>query len=109
MLYARINPNAIIYNMENPLNPTPVELDVFTVFAKQYGIGAKKINFEIQYGVVTIDINDKPIYFEKKISKFLRLTNEEISTWGVEDNTLLEIVANKIGTTITEFISIDDL
>ena len=109
MLYARINPHAISYNMENPLNPTPIELDVFTVFARQYGIGAKNVNFELQYGTITVDINEIPIAFEKKITKFLRLSSNDIVNWGTDDSSLLEIVAGKIGTTITEFITIDDI
>lgn len=109
MLYAKINPHAISYNMENPLNPTPIELDVFTVFARQYGIGAKNVNFELQYGTITTDINDVPILFDKKITKFVRLSNEELANWGVDDSSLLEIIATKIGTSITEFITIDDI
>jgi hypothetical protein len=32
------------------------------------------------------------------------MTSEELSTWGTDDSVVLDLIANKIGTTITEKI-----
>lgn len=108
MLYAKINPAAVYTQNTTPFTaPTTIEADYLTALARPYATGASQINFEVIFGKVVKDENAVIVGFNNVSNISVVLTKEEISTWGLDDEVLLNILANKIGTEITEFVTID--
>lgn len=101
MLFAKINPTAKTTKKINPFQSDIIESNYMTVMAINYICGAPVTNFKIVYGVIIEDC------FYKQDESKIELSATDIQNWGVDDSSLLTIIATQIGTNIIEFYATD--
>jgi len=101
MIFAKINPTAKTTRSINPFQTEVIESDYMTVIARNYGAGAKQVNFEVVFGVIT----DNAFY--KQNGFMVTMTDSDFVNWGADDTVLLNIVATKIGTVATDIYETD--
>jgi hypothetical protein len=106
MLIAKINPPAIKIVESSPFTSTTINLEYMTAVARPYIPGASSTNFQIQFGNVVLDGNNVPVKFNNESNTQLSMTSEELITWGVNDNVLLELIATKLGVSILEIVDV---
>ena len=107
MLIAKINPPAIKIVETTPFNSTTKNLDYMSAAARPYVAGASITNFQLQFGTIEIDETDTIKYYKDSSSQ-LSMTSEELNTWGTNDETLLRLIATKLGVSVIEVISINE-
>jgi hypothetical protein len=106
MLIAKINPPAIKGIEVSPFSSTTVNLDYMTAVARPYIPGVPSTNFQIQFGSVTLGENNVVTSFNNETNTQLSMTSEELSTWGVSDDVLLNLIATKLGVSILEIVNV---
>ncbi len=107
MLFGKINPEAIIANLNGPFDLQTTYAQYMTATASPYRLGDNVVNFIIYYGNFKLDENNTPVSFETKLTNVCTLSGEQIADWGTDDSTVLNAIAIQQGTTITEFIEND--
>jgi len=105
MLFAKINPTAKTITQVDPFNTSVAESDYMTVIAMPYGAGATKILFEVIFGTMSLDEQGNITGFYKAFSTKVTMTADEISAWSSDDSVLLSLVASKIGTATSNFVT----
>jgi len=110
MLLAKISPAAEIVVQTTPFEHSTTEASYMSVVANPYIPDAEVTNFTLSFGYsvppTPPEEPQSPSYIFIYIYQ-LSLTNEELSTWGTDDEELYQIVANKLGCSIIEFINVD--
>ena len=106
MLIAKITPPAIKIVESTPFSSTTKNLEYMTAIARPYVPGASITNFQIQFGELRLDNTDTVVGFDNESNSQLSMTSEELSTWGTNDETLLTLIAAKLGVSVIEIISI---
>lgn len=107
MLLAKIDPKASFVQSTGPFTPpVTMEAEYFTALARPYVPGAAKTNFEVMFGNAVK--KDDKTDFTRVSSINVTLTAEELVDWGTDDSALLTAIAENIGTTITEFVTITE-
>lgn len=106
MLIAKINPPAIKIVESTPFSSTTKNLQYMSAIARPYIPGASITNFQIQFGTVILDNTDTVIGFNNESNSQLSMTSAELSTWGTNDESLLTLIATKLGVSVVEVISI---
>jgi len=81
---------------------TTATADYMTVSTQRFVIGEDTIDLELRFGNVITE-NEKE-RFDIILRENLKMTSEELATWGTDDSVLLDLVALKLGTTLTEKI-----
>lgn len=107
MLYGKITPEATFVTQVTPFETSSVNAGYITALARPYGLGSKKINFEVIFGNVT-QSEDGSQKFERVSSYMVKFNDLELSTWGTDDSVVLTKIGEKLNTTITEIITIND-
>lgn len=119
MLIANL-PNEL--SIEIPKNLVEKEIrivDSFNVQSHNYIIGAKEANFQViftkkieeiinkasspQNGETLEILPEKQIRYEQRKVFMVTLNEQELSTWGSNDETLLKTIATKLGVQIESF------
>lgn len=103
MLICKITPPASKINKISPFSSTTETLEYMSTIARPYIPGSEENNFNVVYGSVTTDDKGDIKKFNQKESQRMMLTKEELSTWGTNDETLLQIIATKLGVSIVSF------
>lgn len=107
MLYAKINPKASFVKQENPFSaPVTVEAEFLTALARPYAAGAKETNFEVQFGNAILDEEGAIKGVQGVSSTNIILSALELENWGVDDSSMLEAVAAKLGTSVVEVVDV---
>jgi hypothetical protein len=108
MLYAKISPVATFTQSTGPFTaPTATQAEFITASARPYQAGAAKTRFEITFGNVKPSDQASAVNVFTQVSNTsVELTAEELAAWGTDDTILLSIIATKLGTTATEFVTI---
>ena len=104
MIIGKINPTATKIEQVNPFSSITHNLEYMTAIARPYVPGASKTEFEVQFGNVITDNEGNVIEFNGMSSEMMILTKDDLSTWGTNDETLLNIVASKLNVSITQFV-----
>lgn len=107
MLLAKINPPVTKIYQINSFSSQTVTAEYMAVKAENYVIGNTEIKFNLRFGNLLNDVITGKESFDVILNDKLTLTTEELSTWGVDDSVLLDIIVSKIGTTITEKVNVD--
>lgn len=81
---------------------TTVTADYMVVGVQRFVIGEDNINLDLRFGNIIIE-NEKE-RFDIVLRQTIEMTSEELATWGTDDSVLLDLVALKLGTTLTEKI-----
>lgn len=74
--------------------------EYMVVSTQQFVIGENIVEFELRFGNVIVENGEER--FDIVLRENLKMTSEELSTWGTDDSILLDIIASKLGTSITE-------
>lgn len=107
MLFGKINPQAIVANLNGPFDLQTTYAEYITAIANPYRLGDNKVNFIIYYGNFRLDDQDQPIGFDVKLTNVCELSGPAIENWGTDDSEVLNAIAIQQGTTITEFVEND--
>jgi hypothetical protein len=110
MLLAKITPTAEIVAQTTPFEHSTTNAPYMSVVANPYIPDAEITNFTISFGysVPPAPLEEpQPSPYVFIYTYQLSLTKQELATWGINDEDLYEIVANKLGCSIVEFINVD--
>lgn len=111
ILLAKINPCPKVVLSSNNLfeEPTIIECDYMLALARPYVLGGEETNFEVQFGVLESipNVNDPnaemvETFIQHKVSQ-VKLTKDELSNWGENDEICLNLIAQKLNTTCVSF------
>lgn len=105
MILGKLNSPAIKVYQSGPFNTTTANAEYMVVSTQKYVIGSSGATFEVRFGNVITE--NEVERFDIVMREVVRMTSEELSTWGTDDSVLLDLIATKIGTTITEKITKD--
>ena len=108
MIFAKISPEAIKPTHLNPFTITQVTGSYMVAAATPYNLGASLVNFSIDYGNIEFNEFGTPIRFTSILTSSIDLAGDELSGWGEDDATILNILASREGTTIIETITVQD-
>ena len=108
MLIAKINPPAVKGVEVSPFSSTTINLEYMTAIARPYIPGAPSTSFQVQFGTVSLDENNVAISFNNELNNQLTMTSEELITWGTNDDTLLTLVAAKLGVSVLEIVEVSN-
>ena len=107
MLYAKISPSAKVAKQETPFTSIIVDADYMTAIARPYMPGSAQTDFEVIFGNEVKNSEGVVIGFKSITNSSITLTSSQLSGWGINDDVMLTAVATAIGTTATEFVTID--
>jgi hypothetical protein len=107
MIIAKITPAATKVTQVNPFSSVTENLDYMTVAARPYVVGSSETNFQISFGTVELNNEGVVTRFKNESNERMKLTSEELSTWGTNDEVLLEIVATKLNVSIVSFENVE--
>lgn len=105
MLLGKLETPAIKVYQEGAFNTTAASAEYMVVSTERYVIGNPDVFFELRFGNIIIE-NDKE-RFDILLRENVKMTSDELSEWGTDDSVLLDIIAAKLGTSITEKITKD--
>lgn len=106
MLVAKINPPALKVIEPTPFSSTTKNLDYYTAVARPYVPGAELTNFQLQFGVINLDEIGQVVNFNSELNSQITMTSQELSTWGTDDDTLLTLIAAKLGVSVLEIVDV---
>lgn len=106
MIIAEITPGAQKITKVSPFSSTTETLNYMTALARPYIPGGKVNNFQVRYGSVEKNEEGEIVRFDEHESQRLELTSEDLKTWGTNDETLLEIIASKLGLSVKNYHNI---
>jgi hypothetical protein len=102
MLLGKLSKAAEKVYKTTPFTTEIVTAEYMSVNADKYVIGAKDVSFELRFGKLVLDEANQPKEFQVVIRENVKLTSDELSTWGTNDSIVLDLIATKFGVTITE-------
>jgi hypothetical protein len=107
MIYAKINPVLSMARQSGHFNPdiTYVTASLMMASATPYNLGAEKVQFRVSFGEILSNQGGDRQRFEAVHMENIELTSDELQDWGTDDSIVLEIIADKKGTTIVEIQS----
>lgn len=107
MLLGKISPVVTKTYQISAFETQTITGEYMTVRADSYVVGVPKVEFELRFGNLEYDENGVPNHFDIILRDRIYLTSEELATWGTDDSVLMDIIAAKLGTTVTEKITVD--
>jgi hypothetical protein len=107
MLLGKLSKAAEKVYKTTPFTTEIVTAEYMSVSSNKYIIGAKDVSFELRFGKLVLDEAGKPTEFQIVIRDSAKLTSEELSTWGTDDSIVLDLIAAKLGVTITQKVETD--
>ena len=100
MLLGKLATPAIKVVQNGAFATTSIPAEYLVVSTQRFVIGEDNASFELRFGnVITENEQER---FDGVLREVLELTSEELATWGTDDSVLLDIIAAKLGTSITE-------
>lgn len=106
MLLGKIIPSVTKTYQISAFSSQTVTAEYMAVKTENYVIGEPEVDFTLRFGNLLLNALGKQ-EFDVILNDRITLTTQELSSWGVDDSVLLDIIASKIGTTITEKITVD--
>lgn len=106
MLIAKINPPAVKSIGVTPFSSTTTNLNYMTAIARPYVPGASSTNFQIQFGTANLNEIDEIVGFQNELNSQIVMTSEELSTWGTNDDILLNLIASKLSVSVLEIVDV---
>lgn len=102
MLFAQINPPAVVSKQTSPFQSTTIECIHFTCFADRYDLNPSEVTFNVVFGQLET-INGLK-YFKKSYGEKVTLTKNDLTNWGTDDSFILQKIATKYSVTIVSII-----
>lgn len=113
MLLAKINPPAITVRQSTPFEqPSQILGDYMKVTAERYELGSNRVRFQIAFGYITEPSQEQVIgnalaTFNVIHLDSIVLEGQDIQSWGEDDTTIMNIIANKFNTAVETFQNIE--
>ena len=105
MLLGKLVTPALKVFQNGAFGTTTASADYIVVCAQRFVIGEQKTTFELRFGnVITEDEKER---FDILLRERIEMTSEELATWGTDDSVLLDLIAAKLGTSLTDKVQID--
>lgn len=105
MLLGKLATPAVKVFQNGAFATTNATADYMLVSTQRFVIGEEQVSFELRFGNVITE-NEKE-RFDIVIRENIKMTSEELATWGTDDSVLLDLVAAKLGTTLTDKVQKD--
>jgi hypothetical protein len=105
MLLGKLATPAIKVYQNGAFSSTTATAEYLIVSTQRYIIGEEKTEFELRF--VNIITENEEKRFDIILREILEMTAEELANWGTDDSVLLDIIAAKLGTSITEKVVYD--
>lgn len=102
MLLGKLATPAVKVFQNGAFSSTTATAEYMVVSTQRFVIGEEKTTFEIRF-VNIVTENDENRY-DIVLREVIEMTSQELATWGTDDSVLLDLIATKLGTTITEKI-----
>lgn len=104
MLLGKLATPAVKVFQDGPFKTTNATAEYLVVSTRNYVIGGSDVAFEIRFGnIITEKQGDVDIErFDSIIRDEVKLTTEELASWGSDDSVVLDLIAAKLGTSIVE-------
>lgn len=101
-LLAEVNPQPKAYFPSDDLlsEPSSKSCQYMRAFALQYNLGADVTRFRIEFGNIVME--DREV-FRPILYKEIPLTKTELSTWGENDESCYNLIAEKLGLNCISF------
>lgn len=105
MLLGKLATPAVKVFQNGAFATTTATADYMVVSTQKFVIGEPKTNFELRFGnIITENEQER---FDIVLREYVQMTSEELSTWGTDDGVLLDLIAAKLGTTLTDKVQTD--
>jgi len=105
MLLGKLETPAVKIYQNGAFSTTAASADYMVVSTQRFVIGEDKVNFEVRFGNIVTENDENR--FDIVLRENVKMTSSELATWGTDDSVLLDLIAAKLGTTITEKITKD--
>lgn len=105
MLLGKLATPAIKVYQNGAFSTTNATADYMSVSTQRFVIGESDVSFELRFGNIITE-NEKE-RFDIVIRENIKMTSEELSTWGTNDSILLDLIAAKLGATLIDKIQKD--
>lgn len=105
MLLGKLASPATKVYQNGAFNTKTATADYLVVSTQRFVIGEDVVNFELRFGNVITE-NEKE-RFDVVLRDSVKMTSNELATWGTDDSVLLDLIAVKLGTSITEKVTKD--
>lgn len=105
MLLGKLETPAVKVYQNGAFSTTAASAEYMVVSTQRFIIGEDKTSFELRFGNIITENNEER--FDVLLRENLDMTSTELATWGTDDSVLLDLIATKLGTTITEKITKD--
>ena len=100
MLLGKLAKPAKKVYQDGAFNSTIATAEYLNITASKYVIGEDKSHFDVRFGNIIIE-NEKE-RFDILLREEVVMTTNELASWGTDDSVVLDLIAEKIGTTIVE-------
>lgn len=100
MLLGKLSTPATKVYQTGAFNTTTATADYLSVSATRFVIGEANIDLELRFGNIITE-NDKE-RFDILLREYISVPSSELSEWGTDDSVLLDIIAARLGNSITE-------
>lgn len=107
MLLGKLNPVATKTYQITAFETQTVTGEYMSAKADRFVIGDSDVEFEVRFGNIINKEDGTPDYFDIIMRDNVKLTSEELSTWGTDDSVVLDLIATKLGTTVIDKITVD--
>lgn len=115
MLLAKLKtPKIFVYHV-NPIETLDIAATCISMNPIQYELGSSKVDFFVDFHILkqvpkypsSLPLENQEMKEIPEIVKrfSVQLTNEELATWGENDETLLQLFANKYNLEIESFFT----
>lgn len=105
MLLGKLETPAVKVYQTSAFNTTAASAEYMVVSTQKYVIGSSDVIFELRFGNIVTENNEER--FDIVLRENIKMTSDELSTWGTDDSVVLDIIATKLGTSITEKVTKD--
>jgi hypothetical protein len=102
MLLGKLTTKATKIYQNGAFDTTTATADYIVVSTEKFVIGAEKATFELRFGNIIVESEEER--FDVLLRDKIEMTSDELSTWGTDDSVLLDLIATKLGNSITEKI-----
>lgn len=107
MLLGKLDPVATKTYHVTAFQTETVTGEYMSAKADRFVIGGGDVEFEVRFGNIINNEDGTPDRFDIIMRDNVKLTSEELATWGTDDSVVLDLIAAKLGTTVTEKVPVD--
>ena len=105
MLLGKLASPAVKVYQNGAFSTTAANADYMVVSTRRFVIGEDEVSFDLRFGnIITENGKER---FDVLIREDVQMTSSELATWGTDDSVLLDLIATKLGATLTEKVTKD--